>query len=115
MVGLVQVGDAKPGFDPSKGIADLPDKSKTYMKVLLKKAGWKSRASSAVGQREPARIMDRARLGPLVDPRTRSAPFSATMSVTALVFPLTRVGMMEASQTRSPSSPRTFKSESTTA
>ena len=39
MVGLIQVGDASPGFDPAKGIADLPDKARTYMKVLLKKAG----------------------------------------------------------------------------
>ena len=39
MVGLVQVGDGDPGFDPTEAIAELPEKAGYYMKSLLKKAG----------------------------------------------------------------------------
>ena len=39
MVGLVQVGEAAPGFDPAAAIAGLPERAETYMKVLLGKAG----------------------------------------------------------------------------
>src|SRR6516164_6061033 len=44
-----------------------------------------------------------------------SAPFSAIMMTDALVLPETIVGMIDASRTRSPSSPRTRNSSSTTA
>src|SRR5215472_1083986 len=43
-----------------------------------------------------------------------SAPFSAIMMTDALVLPETIVGMIDASTTRSPSSPRTRNSSSTT-
>src|SRR5215468_1786121 len=42
-------------------------------------------------------------------------PFSAIMMTDALVLPETIVGMIDASTTRSPSSPRTRNSSSTTA
>ncbi len=47
--------------------------------------------------------------------RIRSAAFSAITIAGALVLPPIRVGMMEASTTRSDSSPCTFKVSSTTA
>src|SRR5438445_4778846 len=48
-------------------------------------------------------------------PRIRSAAFSATAMVGALVLPRTIDGMIEASTTRSPSTPWTRRSEPTTA
>jgi AcrR family transcriptional regulator len=44
-----------------------------------------------------------------------SAPFSAIMTVAALVFPLMIAGITDASTTRRPSMPRTLRSGSTTA
>ena len=43
-----------------------------------------------------------------------SAAFSAIMIAEALVFPVTTVGMIEASQIRKPPRPRNFKSGVTT-
>ncbi len=48
-------------------------------------------------------------------PITKSAARSAIMIVAALVFPLTTAGMIDASATRKPSSPRTLRRSSTTA
>ena len=63
-------------------------------------------------RRLPDRRLGRRQRGGL--PRIRSAAFSAIMIVGAFRLPETMLGMIEASTTRSPSSPRTRQSGSTT-
>ena len=93
LIGLVDLGDVRLAILRDAGEAHRPRRTCP-----------RDRRSCPVGRSAPQRL-----------PRIMSEAFSAIMIVGALVFEPTRLGMVELSQIRIPSSPRTRSSGSTTA